>query len=106
MRVYFAAARSLLFLLTRLTQEKKSLFKSYITMQLRKKDGSVEERRVIHFWLNSWPDHGRPHDAQQMLTLAAAVSGSTLNSSDECEQTTFAAPISSTNEKFAPSSSV
>eukprot|EP00035_Acanthoeca_spectabilis_P024834 m.455589 g.455589 ORF g.455589 m.455589 type:complete len:799 (-) comp20898_c0_seq1:233-2629(-) len=54
-------------------QARQTCFKSFLTMSLRKKDGTVETRRVIHFWLNSWPDHGRPANAAHMLTLAASI---------------------------------
>lgn len=52
---------------------KKSCFRSNIKMTLRRKNGTVEERSLIHFWLNSWPDHGRPKNATHMLTLAASI---------------------------------
>eukprot|EP00037_Helgoeca_nana_P037753 m.17438 g.17438 ORF g.17438 m.17438 type:complete len:786 (+) comp9325_c0_seq1:2-2359(+) len=54
-------------------QTRQTCYKSYLTIALKKKDGSVEKRQVIHFWLNSWPDHGRPRNAAHMIELAASI---------------------------------
>ena len=46
----------------------------YITTKLRlRKDGVAEERIVMHYWYNSWPDHGVPADEANVYHMLQTV---------------------------------